>query len=95
MENIKIYTEKEIQLANDIVEGFRCEAKETFYDSGLGGPARVYSSRLGLLKTELTFDEAVKVIEKSIKLIRREYKDTFDTISNLGMYFTLKQRKKS
>lgn len=86
-EKAKALSPDVIELANDIMRSFR-DNNECSYENGK--ELRVHSSRLGILKTDLSFEAASKIISKSIELLRKEYKDELYSISNLGMYFTLK-----
>ena len=77
-------SEKIIELANDLMEDFRINGKIV----NDYGKHYIQNSRLGILKTDVEFDLAIKIIEESLELLKREYEIEY---SNLGMYYTIKK----
>ena len=76
-----------ITLANDLMEDFRINGTKTHETYGT---FYTRQSRLGILKTTVKFEDAVRIIKKSLELLKREYEIDF---SNIGMYYSISKRK--
>ena len=84
--NVEILKDENIcKLANDIYADFRDNGKQE-YDYGKW---HIQRSRLGIVKTDIEFDVAIKIIKYSLALLKREYDIDY---SNMGMYYTIKKR---